>query len=86
MKFNVTFSKIGNFFFFITNLSEWHYSCRKNYNEEWIKILGNLTKQEKGNLRQVTRIMTAYGFKQIKPGILTYLGESFITSKNKKEA
>jgi len=47
MKFKVTSSKIGNFFFFITNLSEWHYSCRKSYNEEWVKILGDLTKKEK---------------------------------------
>ncbi len=86
MKFNVTSSRIGNFFFFVTNLSEWHYSCRKNYNEEWLKVLGALTNKEKNNLKQIKKIMTAYGFKQIKPGVLTYLGESFITSKNKKEA
>jgi len=30
--------------------------------------------------------MTEYGFKQIKPGILTHLGDSFITSKDEKEA
>ncbi|MEW5908156.1 MAG: hypothetical protein AB1643_03225 [Patescibacteria group bacterium] len=62
MKFNVKYTKLGNQFFFISNLSEWHFSCRPDYNEIWIKRTGDLTRKEKQSLQDFKNIMTKYGF------------------------
>lgn len=62
MKFDIKYSKIGNFFFFISNLSDWHFSCRKEYNEAWIKQTGELSNNEKNAIENFRKIMTKYGF------------------------
>jgi len=51
MKFRFIISKWGNFYFFIQNLSEWHFSCRKKYNALWQKELGSLSLEEKQTLK-----------------------------------
>jgi len=60
LKFRV--SKLANFFFFISNLSEWHFSCRKAYNEAWLRATGSLTVREKAILRQLSTVLQKYGF------------------------
>lgn len=76
MKFNVKYTKFGNQFFFISNLAEWHFSCRTHYNEEWLKKTGPLNKEEKEALQDISKILKKYGFEQ-------YLGKYFFIENNK---
>lgn len=78
MKFKVKYTKSGNQFFFISNLAEWHFSCRKSYNEKWIEETGQLDYQEKEALKEFGKIMRKYAFKKRK-GANVYLGIPFIT-------
>jgi len=72
MEFKIIISKSANKFFFISNLTEWHFSCRKMYNPIWLKHTGgNLSLQEKKYLKIFKNILIKYGFKK-------YLGEYFI--------
>lgn len=73
MKFNLKYTKLGNQFFFISNLSEWHFSCRKNYNIEWIKNTGELLEEEKKGLNEFKKIISKYKF-------ANYLGIYFIVN------
>ena len=77
MKFKIIISKQANLFFFISNLTEWHFSCRLAYNEEWIKMTGALKSDEKKILKKIKIILKKYGFK-------TYLGKFFINSGGSK--
>jgi len=81
MKFKVKYTKLGNQFFFISNLTEWHFSCRKSYNRKWIEETGPLNYQEKEALREFSRIMRKYTFRQ-KNKVDVYLGIPFITFSN----
>lgn len=63
MKFKFIISKWANLYFFVSNLSEWHFSCRKDYNIAWLKLGGNLTKQEIEALSQFKKIINYYKFK-----------------------
>lgn len=85
MKFEFKISKLANQFFFISNLSEWHFSCRKEYNQEWIKQAGPLNKKENKFLEEFRRIIKKYGFTRDKKGQSKYLGQTFFLYP-KKEA
>lgn len=61
MKFNFTVSKLANNFFFISNLSEWHFSCRRDYNEEWLRNYP-LSSQEKKALLSFKKLIKKYCF------------------------
>lgn len=62
MKLNIKYSKIGNFFFFVSNLSEWNSYCRKNYNEFWLKN-NPLKKEEKEALNKLRDILKQKKYK-----------------------
>jgi hypothetical protein len=79
MKFNIKYSRLGNKFFFISNLSEWHFSCRQNYNEVWKSIIGKLNTDEQKYLLLFKKILQKYGFNN-------YLGLHFIIPANEKSA
>ncbi len=64
MKFNIKISKIGNQFFFISNLSEWSPYCRKEYNELWLKN-NSLNEQEKRTLDELRNIFRQKKYKLI---------------------
>ncbi len=83
MKFKFFYTKLGNNFFFISNLAEWHFSCRKKLNEEWIKQTGALTIKEKNALEEFAKILKKYSFKK-ENGKKLYLGIPFIISSNEK--
>ncbi len=75
MKFSVKYTKLGNQFFFISNLAEWHFSCRPRYNKEWLKKIGKLNKKEKNALNKFKKILKKYNFSH-------YLGIPFITEND----
>ncbi|MDD4762056.1 MAG: hypothetical protein PHZ25_03490 [Candidatus Pacebacteria bacterium] len=66
MKLNLKVSKLANNFFFISNLSEWHFSCRKKYNDAWLKQTGNLSDLENKTISDFRDIILKHGFEMEK--------------------
>lgn len=62
MKYAITISRQANFFFFVANLTAWHFSCQPAYNTVWLKRTGQLTKRERQLLGQFGRLMRKYAF------------------------
>lgn len=83
MKFKFIISKLANQFFFISNLTEWHFSCEKEYNGIWLKKTGVLSNKERRALKEFCKILKKYGFKKKKDKV-TWLGTPFITSFEKE--
>lgn len=77
MKLQFTTSKTANQFFFIANLSEWHFSCRPDYNKKWIEQTGSLNNEEKKKLKKFSSILRKYGFVYDKKGETKYIGKYF---------
>lgn len=82
MKIKTQYTKLANQFFFISNLAEWHFSCRKAYNEIWLEN-NPLSNEEKDAIKRFCKILIKYGF-LIKNNKNVYLGVPFITSKPAK--
>jgi hypothetical protein len=61
MEFKFIINKWSNFYFFVQNLSNWHFSCRKKYNILWQKELGKLSSEEKKALKIFKKIRLRYG-------------------------
>lgn len=81
IKFNLINSYTENLFFFVSNLSEFHFSCRKEYNEEWQRIFGELSKTEKIHLKNLSVVLKNNGFDGKNP----YLGiPFFLPSESRK--
>mgnify|MGYP001617118409 CR=1 FL=1 len=76
MKFEFIISKWANFYFFISNLSEWHFSCRTFYNEFWRKELGGFSKKEKKSLKLFAKLHEKYPFGS------DFFGQIFFVKKN----
>lgn len=81
INFKLINSYTENLFFFVSNLSEFHFSCRKEYNQEWQKITGKLSEEEKKSLRDFSVIAKKYGFDSKN----TYLGVPFFLSPEKQK-
>lgn len=60
MQFRISYNKLANFYFFIQNLSEWHFSNRKNYNVLWRKELGKFSVKEEKALNQFKKTRRKY--------------------------
>lgn len=82
MKYRITYSRISSLFFFISNLAEWHFSCRPEYNKVWIEQTGALTEKESEAVREFGEIMQKYGFEYRKNKPL-YLGQYFFLFSEK---
>lgn len=76
MKFIFIINKWANFYFFIQNLSEWHFSNRRNYNQMWKKEFGPFSTKEKDALKKFKKIHLKYSFGK------RYLGRPFFLRKN----
>lgn len=66
MKFKIRCTKLSNQFFFLSNMSRWRFWCRKEYNREWLKIIGKLDKIEKKTLDDFAAILNKYSQSQSK--------------------
>jgi hypothetical protein len=60
MKFKIIIHRWGNFYFFIQNLSEWHFSARKTYNELWRKELAPFSADEEAAIQTFKNIRQKY--------------------------
>ena len=56
MRFKVKYPKLGNQFFFVSNLAEWNPYCRQEYNKIWLRN-NPLSKQEKETLLEVRQLL-----------------------------
>ncbi|TRZ77357.1 hypothetical protein D4R87_02870 [bacterium] len=84
MEINLKVSKLANQFFFISNLSEWHFSCDSKYNEKWIEMTGVLNKEETSALKSFSEIMKRYGFQHDKNWKSKFLGQYFYLYQEKQ--
>jgi len=62
MKFRVLTNRWANFYFFLQNLSEWHYRVRTSYNILWRKELGQFSDKEEESLKMFKEIHSRYSF------------------------
>ena len=76
MKFQFIISKWANFYFFVSNLSEWHFSARKNYNLTWKEGFGGLSTEEENALNKFKEFRQGYNSGK------TFFEEAFFTTKN----
>ncbi len=74
MKFNIKYFKIGNLFFFASNLSEWNSYCRKNYNKLWLKN-NPLNQEEQEAVEKLRDILKQKKYKLADP-LLTVSSEN----------
>lgn len=71
IQFNFRVSQLANFYFFVQNLSEWHFSNCKQYNEVWRKQL-SLGDRELSMLKKFSKLHQRYSFGP------KYLGNYFL--------
>lgn len=76
MKFQFIISKWANFYLFVSNLSEWHFSVRKNYNIIWREELGKFSDEEESALKQFKEIRQNYNASK------TFFEEAFFIAEN----
>jgi len=77
MKIKFVNSDIANNFFVISNLAEWHFSCRREYNRKWLDLTGELNSEEEQAIKVFKGLMKKYGFDRRDPKA-GYLGDIFL--------
>jgi len=78
MKIKFVNSDIANNFFIISNLAEWHFSCRREYNRKWLDLTGKLNSEERQAIKVFKGLMKKYGFDRRDPKA-GYLGGIFLS-------
>jgi len=73
--FEIILNRWMVFYFFVQNLSEWHFSNRKEYNTIWKTELGEFSETEKDALSRFKEIHQKYTFGR------EYLGKYFFTQE-----
>ncbi len=76
VRFFFIINKWANFYFFVQNLSEWHFSCRQAYNELWRKELGGLSDDEEKKLKLFASLHKKYSFGK------DFFGQTFFSNKD----
>lgn len=76
MRISIVVSRQANFFFFLSNLSLWHYSCNPLYNQVWISATGSLRKVERQHLQRLQTLLQRHRFGDA-TGQRKYLGYYF---------
>lgn len=84
MKFIFKTSRLDNLYFFVSNLTEFHFSCRKHFNVDWILATGPLDQKEKKAIKNIKPIFEKYGF-VIKNNKSLYLGKYFYCHDDKEK-
>ncbi len=84
MKFIFKISRLDNLYFFISNLTEFHFSCRKHFNIDWISATGPLNQEDKKALKDIKPIFEKYGF-VTKNNKSLYLGKYFYCPEDKEK-
>ena len=85
---NLTFfvSRPGNKFYYLQNLTPWHFASRTKNPAEWQKITGPLSIAEKRIIKKFSDILKNEGYDRDLKRKSTFLGIPFFTSNTEKEA
>lgn len=67
--FTLKYSKKYNLFFFVSQLTSWHYSYKKSYKDAWLRNQP-LSKREEAVLKKMALILKKHGFGDNYPGRL----------------
>ncbi|KKS77657.1 MAG: hypothetical protein UV74_C0013G0154 [Candidatus Woesebacteria bacterium GW2011_GWB1_43_14] len=62
MKFRFTLNKETNHIYFVSNLSNWHFSCRPWHNRYWIEKTGEISGAEKKALESTKSVFQKHSF------------------------
>lgn len=81
MNYTVTYKRHVCKFFFINNMSGWHFSCQPHYNEAWIQETGPLTEEETNALEAFADIARQYGYESGK-----WLGRPVVAASSEEQA
>ncbi len=84
MKFILKTSRLDNLYFFVSNLTEFHFSCRKHFNIDWVSATGQLNREENKVINNIRPIFEKYGF-VIKNKKSLYLGKYFYCPDDKEK-
>ncbi|MGE5579056.1 MAG: hypothetical protein ACM3WU_03340 [Bacillota bacterium] len=80
MAYTVTYRRHACQFFFVNNMSGWHFACFPHYNEAWIQETGPLTKEETEALEAFADIAREYGYGP------DWLGRPFVAAPSEEQA
>lgn len=75
MKFHITIAKGANFYFFVQNMAQWHFSTIPAFTTYWEQHLGSLSRLERQPLSKFARIHQRYSFGSLTPLYVAFLGE-----------
>lgn len=64
MRFRIIVNRWANFFFFVNNLSGWHFSTIKPYNDYWLTRLGGINATEQKALAQFANLQRRWPRKE----------------------
>ncbi len=84
MKFIFKTSRLDNLYFFVSNLTEFHFSCRKHFNIDWVSATGQLNQKEKKIIKNIKPIFEKYGF-SAENNKSFYLGKYFYCPDDKEK-
>jgi hypothetical protein len=62
MKFNYHILRVANFYYFLFNLTKWHFSCRDYIADYWLKRTGPLSTEESKVIKELTLIFKKHKF------------------------
>lgn len=75
-KLNILVSEESNFWHFIYNLTNWHFSVRPTYKQLWLKEIGPLKEDEIRILNLIEKVFQKYTFGK------SYWGKIFLTGQS----
>lgn len=78
MKFKLKYNKTAQFYFYLSNLSNWHFSCVSEYNWDWLRQVNGPSKEEILLLSKLITLHKKYDFDDTTSD--HYLGKPFIDS------
>lgn len=84
MKFIFKTSRLDNLYFFVSNLTEFNFFCRKHFNVDWVSATGQLNREEKKAIENTKPIFEKYGF-NAKGNKSIYLGKYFYCPDDKEK-
>lgn len=78
INFMYQINRTANLFHFVSNLTDWHFSMRKSYREEWMNETGPLGNSEEQALKELVILFKKYNFGE------NYWGKVFLNTPDQK--
>ena len=72
----VKYNKTAQYYFYLSNLVEWHFSCNPEYNKRWLAVTGPMSLKERKAIEAIKPMFEKYGFDDMDSD--RYLGKMFI--------